>query len=87
MIDIEKVFETLELDRDCDSTFVIMHAGWECDDKVWIMPDGRVLTTSHGSHPYPMSLGEIEEKISETERCLAGLKDALTVTKRKEVKP
>ena len=56
-----------ELDRDCDFTFVIMHAGWECDDKGWVMHDGSVFTTNHGS-VCEMSVAEIEEKISETEK-------------------
>ena len=72
---------TKKLDRDCAFKFVIMYAGWECDYEGWVMLDGRILGTNHGGGPREMTAGDIEEKISETESCLAGLKCALTVAK------
>ena len=76
--------EALEkLDRDCAFTFPIMYAGWECDDVGWVMHDGRIFGTNHGI-VCEMTVKRIEDRISETESCLAGLKRVLTVAKIKE---
>ena len=57
--------------------FLILHSGWEMDNKGWIMYDGTVFTTSHGGNYYVMKEGELIRKIAETEHSLAGLKHAL----------
>ena len=73
---------TEELDRDCDFTFVIMHAGWDLDNKGWVMHDGSVFTRNH-NRVCEMPAAEMEAKISETEFCLAGLKHALNCLRNK----
>ena len=75
-----------ELDRDCSDTFVILHRGWELDNKGWVMRDGSVFTTSH-TRAYEMDAADIKLKIREAELSLAGLKYALAATKRKAVTP
>ena len=75
-----------ELDRDCYFTFVIMHKGWELDNKGWVMDDGSVFTTNHMT-VCEMTAADIVHHISKTESCLFGLNLALTATKRKAVTP
>lgn len=73
-----------ELERDSQSTFIIMYDGWERDGMGWIMADGRVFTTSHGLDVVEMNELDIEMKIKVTAASLAGLRCALAAIKNKE---
>lgn len=67
-------------DLNIKSEFVILHDGWEMDNRGWITTDGKVYTTNHGGdHVYEMSLGEIDGKIAEADYSLQGLKKARNV--------
>ena len=70
-----------ELDRDFESKFIILYDGWEMDNEGWVMPDGRVFTTSRGIDVVEMNTLEIESKIKVAEASLVGLKRALIATK------
>ena len=63
-------------------TATILHNGWEMDNEGWIveLDDGNTaaMTTSHGS-VYPWIREESEEKLAETERSSASIRQALAM--------
>ena len=62
-----------------ESSFIILHKGWEMDNHGWVTKDGLVYTTTHGGTPYHMGQPEIEKHIAETASSLTGLRAALAV--------
>lgn len=58
--------------------FLILHAGWECDNEGYVTEDGRIWWTSHNGRPYEAKADEFMEKLNETRASLNGLLDALT---------
>lgn len=60
--------------------FIILHEGWEMDNKGWIEKQSngilKLMTTGHG-FKYEMSIEELSDKITETEKSLEGLKKAM----------
>ena len=52
--------------------FVILHDGWEMDNKGWIDSDGNGWTTNHG-RVCRLMIEELQQKINETEASLSGL--------------
>ena len=62
--------------------FRILHDGWEMDNRGWIAEDDKgkkfLMTTNHG-RTVPLKVQEIHDKIHETRKSLAGLKEALKI--------
>ena len=52
--------------------FVILHEGWELDNKGWFDADGKGWTTNH-TGLRPLTIEYVQEKINEAEASLAGL--------------
>ena len=61
-------------ERICEA--LVLHAGWEMDNKAWVISEDNVLkvmTTNHGWECV-MSKEELDDKIKETENSLRDLK-------------
>ena len=59
--------------------FLVLWPGWEMDNKAWILSDGRVIGTSHGSSVVEWDVETAERKIAELEGSLAGWRRAKEV--------
>ena len=62
--------------------FRILHDGWEMDNRGWITENEHgiktLMGTSHGGVK-KMTIKEVHEKMHETRKSLAGLKQALKI--------
>ena len=63
--------------------FIVMHDGWEMDNRGWVTADGRGWMTSHGGPPIPASSDEIHEHMAEALRSMGSMAEALKLMARK----
>lgn len=69
------------LDYKCAKPFDIYYSGWEMDTKAWLMEDGTIFTTDHGS-VYEMSLKEFKRYRKEMKNVVSELNEINKILKK-----
>ena len=68
--------------------FVVLYAGWECDDKGYVVRDSdgtnKLILSTHG-YWYKAESAAIAEKISEYEEVLSNSRKALSLLKPESI--